>query len=149
MFTMKVDADRAVAAWEGRAARVPKAVGSVVVALTLKLLAAVQTRAPVVTGKLRRSIFQEVTLNEAQALGRVFVSPDTPYAKFVEFGTKPHDIYPSKASALRFMVGGEEVFAKHVRHPGTKAQLYVHGPFEEMKPDIIAQIKGAVSQAVH
>ena len=148
MFTMHVDADRAVAKMDARASAVSAKMGQVVTALTLKLLAAVQTRAPVVTGKLRRSIFQDIAVNKAQALGRVYVDTTTPYAKFVEFGTKPHDIYPTKAQALRFMVGGEPVFAKVVHHPGTKAQFYVHGPFEEMKPEIVAKIEGAVGEAI-
>jgi hypothetical protein len=126
--------------------------GRIVTALTLKLLAAVQTRAPVKTGRLRRSIFEEVTINPAQALGRVYVSSDTPYARIQEYGgtTPPHDIYPTKASVLAFMVGGRKVFAKVVHHPGSKipAKMYVHGPFEEMKPEIVARIEGAVREAV-
>ena len=152
MFTMQVDADRAIAAWEGRATRVPQAMAKIVTALTFKLLAAVQTRAPVVTGKLRRSIFSEITANDYQALGRVFVDGTTPYARIQEFGgkTPAHDIYQSKAQALRFMVGGNVHFAKVVHHPGSKipAKLYVHGPFEEMKPEIIARIEAAVGEAV-
>ena len=153
MFTMDVNADRAIAHMAGIQARVPQKLGQVVTALALKLHAAVTRRAPVLTGKLRRSIFQDVTLNAVEAVGRVYVSPDTPYARIQEFGgkTKPHDIYPTKAQALAFMVGGKQVFAKVVHHPGSKipAKLYVHGPFEEMKPEIIERIKGAVSEAMH
>ena len=147
-FTMKVDADSVIASLVERKARVPQKVSEVVHALTVKLQRAIEARAPVKTGKLRRSIFSEVIDNEYQALGRVYVSPDTAYAKFVEYGTRPHDIYPTKASVLAFMMGGRQVFAKHVRHPGTKAQFYMHGPFEEMKPEIIAQIEGAVRDSL-
>jgi HK97 gp10 family phage protein len=141
---MKIDADHVIAKLVDQKARIPQKVSEVVHALTLKLQAAIEARAPVKTGKLRRSIFSDVTDSESQALGRVYVSPDTAYAKFVEYGTKPHDIYPTKASVLAFMMGGKQVFAKVVHHPGTKAQMYLHGPFEEMKPEIIARIEGAV-----
>lgn len=152
MFTMEVDADRAIARNRERLERVPQKLGQIVTLLTLKLLAAVQTRAPVLTGKLRRSIFQEITLNPYQALGKVYVSPDTPYARIQEYGgtTPPHDIFPNKASVLAFMIGGKQIFARSVHHPGSKipALRYVHGPFEEMKPEIVARIKGAVGEAI-
>jgi hypothetical protein len=147
-FDMKVEADRVIAQMTARKARVPDSLAKIVTELTGKLLTAVQQRAPVKTGKLRRSIFEEVTVNNMQALGRVYVSPDTAYAKFVEYETKPHDIYPTKASVLAFIMGGKQVFAKMVHHPGTKAQMYLHGPFEEMKPEIVARIEGAMRDAI-
>ncbi len=73
----------------------------------------------------------------------------TPYGAYVEYGTKPHKIFPKAAHgmigptregqtrratgkgphehivgrglALRFMVGGRIVFARYVNHPGTQA----------------------------
>jgi hypothetical protein len=33
--------------------------------------------------------------------------------------TRPHDIYPVRARALVFQVGGQVVFSRHVRHPGS------------------------------
>jgi len=45
---------------------------------------------------------------------------ETPYARFVEFPTRPHLIFPKPGNrALRFTVGGRTVFATMVRHPGT------------------------------
>lgn len=43
-----------------------------------------------------------------------------PYWRFVIEPTKPHAIEPKEASVLHFMVDGEDVFATHVWHPGTK-----------------------------
>lgn len=48
------------------------------------------------------------------------VTCDHPAVKFVLDGTRPHVIRPRRAKALRFEVGGEVVFAKRVRHPGTR-----------------------------
>ena len=59
------------------------------------------------------------------------------YAAFVELGTRPHDIVPRKAKVLRFALGGSArlsgaprtgaavIFAKRVRHPGTRAQPFM------------------------
>lgn len=59
------------------------------------------------------------------------------YAAFVEFGTRAHDIVPRNKKVLRFAVGANArlsgaprsgapvVFAKRVKHPGTRAQPYM------------------------
>ncbi len=152
MFSMEVDGEKAVAHMRARAEGIPKAMAKVVTALAIKLHTAVTNRAPVLTGKLRRSIFWDTAINPDQAMGRVFVSADTPYARMLEYGgkTKAHDIVPTKAKALHFFVGGKEVFAKVVHHPGStfKARRYVHGPFEEMQPEIIARIEAAMHEAL-
>jgi hypothetical protein len=78
----------------------------------------------------------------------------TPYGAYVEYGTKPHKIYPKAAHgligpvregqtrratgkgphehivgrgiALRFRVGGVIVFAKYVDHPGTQPLPFMY-----------------------
>ena len=59
------------------------------------------------------------------------------YAVFVELGTRPHDIVPKRAKALRWAAGGTArlsgaprsggpvQFAKRVHHPGTRAQPFM------------------------
>ena len=54
------------------------------------------------------------------------------YAAYTEYGTRPHEIVPRAKKALRFAPkgmgrltgsprkGGPVVFAKRVRHPGTR-----------------------------
>jgi hypothetical protein len=49
--------------------------------------------------------------------------PTASYAQFVEFGTKPHDIFPKNAKALYWP--GAEHPVKMVHHPGTKANDYM------------------------
>lgn len=83
---------------------------------------------PVDTGNLRDSIGVRM---QGDA---VIVGPDVsqaPYAGYVEFGTQPHEIRPKDAQALRFMVGGQVVFARVVHHPGTRPALYVARAFEQ------------------
>lgn len=45
--------------------------------------------------------------------------------RFVLDGTRPHIIVPRRAKALRFEAGGSVVFARRVRHPGTKANNFL------------------------
>ena len=75
--------------------------------------------APARTGRLRRSI------RVAEGAGGYMVlmgGREAPYAPFVEYGSRPHIIRARRAMALRFEVRGEIVYAKYVRHPGTRAQ---------------------------
>lgn len=59
------------------------------------------------------------------------------YSAYVEFGTRAHDIVPVRAKALRWPAkgsstlsgrvrkGGTAIFAKRVKHPGTRAQPFM------------------------
>lgn len=44
---------------------------------------------------------------------------------YVLNGTRPHLIRPRRARALRFEVGGDIVYTKLVRHPGTRANPFL------------------------
>lgn len=84
-----------------------------------------KTHVPVKTGFLKNTI----TSNTSTSGSVIYAS--APYAKAVNDGSKPHMIYPRTAKVLRFVVGGHEVFAKFVHHPGTKGvhfaeQTYNH-----------------------
>lgn len=49
-----------------------------------------------------------------------------PAVHYVLKDTRPHSIRPIPPKrALRFTVGGRITFAKHVNHPGTKAQPFL------------------------
>lgn len=52
---------------------------------------------------------------------RVIATDDEIFA-YQNDGTKPHTILPRQRRVLRFQAGGGTVFARRVRHPGTKAQ---------------------------
>lgn len=49
----------------------------------------------------------------------------TDYLQFVIDGTPPHIIRPRQARALRFVAGGRVVFARQVRHPGTRPNDFI------------------------
>ena len=54
------------------------------------------------------------------------------YAPMVNDGTRPHIIRPKRAQALRFRVGGRVVYARVVRHPGTKARPFLDRALREV-----------------
>ena len=43
----------------------------------------------------------------------------------INFGTKPHVIMAKNKKALHFFIGGKEIFAKLVNHPGTAGSGFV------------------------
>jgi hypothetical protein len=92
------------------------------------LLREVQSSVPYKTGALRQSFFKNVAGEKAS------ISSHSPVAVFIEFGTRPHMIYPARARALAFIagaigagtqkIGGGLIFTAYVRHPGTRPQPY-------------------------
>lgn len=53
------------------------------------------------------------------------ITCDHPATRFVLDGTRPHIIRPRRKKALRFEIGGREVFAAVVHHPGTKPNNFL------------------------
>ncbi|WP_284576856.1 hypothetical protein [Streptomyces sp. 2P-4] len=74
-------------------------------------------------GRMGRFVSWEVT-EGPQGLQGV-ITCDHPATRFVLDGTRPHLIRPRRRKALRFEVGGDVVFAKLVRHPGTKPNNFL------------------------
>jgi HK97 gp10 family phage protein len=89
------------------------------------LVVEMQVRVPVDSGKLRDSIGVRIEGTTIR------VGPDVPYATYVEFGTRPHEIKPKKpGGVLAFKVNGQQVYARVVNHPGTPAQPFVRPAFD-------------------
>lgn len=115
--------------------------------LRLQLEAKSKANAPVVTGRLRRSIASDQEASGNTVEGRVFTSSDVPYARYVEEGTRPH-IIEAKGKALAFVMGGKQVFAKRVHHPGTAANPFLKRSLAEMKTEIVEGYREAVRSAL-
>ena len=100
------------------------------------------------TGNLRRSIFSGVDDSGDEITIWAKQSGDVKYGAIHEFGgkTAAHDILPVKAKALHFIMGGKDVFARIVHHPGSvmPARSYMRSSLADMKDAIIAGLKDAV-----
>lgn len=97
--------------------------GAVARDITLRTLAGVNRAkelAPVKTGRYRSSIRWE-PVPSAGGFGTRYGS-DVNYADIIENGSRPHEIRPRDARVLAFKVGGDQVFAMVVQHPGTAGQ---------------------------
>lgn len=71
------------------------------------------------TGKLRASTKASVSRY------RMAIRSTAKHAAFLEHGTRPHTIVPRYRKALRFTAGGRLVFARRVRHPGTRPYRFL------------------------
>ena len=73
------------------------------------------------SGAMRKRIhWRLIASSLAEATGE-FASP-VEYSSFVEDGTKPHVIRPRSGKFLRFKGSGGMVYARSVRHPGSRAR---------------------------
>ncbi len=96
---------------------------------------------PVDKGRLRGSI--DVTYEHGDLVIRM-----VDYWKYVEYGTKPHEIKPKDKKALRWnnkkgstAFKKDDIFAKRVMHPGTKPQPFTRNTLYHKLPSILQ--KGA------
>jgi len=98
----------------------------------------IRERAPRRTGKLARSIGSAIEGN------RALVGVRVDYARFLEWGARPHEIRPRHARALRFVMRGRVVFAKRVWHPGIRPRLFVLSAAEALG----AELEGLASEVM-
>jgi hypothetical protein len=104
------------------------------------VLAKYTTRATVPwrTGFLTQTFKAELTT------GMLRWFPTASYAPFVEFGTKPHMIYPKDKMALYWPGAAHPV--KSVSHPGTKANPFMERIVEASQDEINEQFAAALGQ---
>lgn len=95
-------------------------------------------RVPIDTSRLRNSILSTTTETEAK------VSTNVEYARFVEFGTKPHIIRAKNKPVL----GTKKVgfFGKEVNHPGTKPKPFLFNSWADEKPALINKIRSIIKK---
>lgn len=94
---------------------------------------------PVRFGNLRGHNKQRVKRRSPGVVGEVYNDAD--YAEAVHNGSRAHTIRPKREQSkrnkkrkamLRFVVGGRVVFARSVRHPGTRARPWLARAAEEV-----------------
>jgi len=64
-------------------------------------------------------------------------------ARYIEFGTAPHEILPFHAKVLRFEKQGAIVFARRVFHPGTEALYILSDAFREELTELMDKLQEA------
>lgn len=121
-------------------AEVEKDVEGIVYANGLEIVADAKKRAPVDLGDLKQSIASIKVDNKTVKI-LANATGNAPYAAHVEYGTKAHEIKPKKGKALKFKVGGKDVFAKSVKHPGTKKQPFFFPAFFKGKAQFIEDLE--------
>lgn len=80
-------------------------------------------RVNVRTGYLRSTIGDKTTVSGKIVQTEVFATAK--YAQFVHDGTRPHEIRPRRARALRFIGRDGVVFAARVWHPGYRGNPFL------------------------
>jgi HK97 gp10 family phage protein len=105
----------------------------------------------VVSGKLRASIFNEVTQTGDSTIGKAASSGDVKYAAIHEFGgTIEIPEIVAKGKALAFMQGGKMAFYKKVAaHTVTMPERsFMRSSLADMKDQIIQEMTDAVREGV-
>lgn len=78
--------------------------------------------------------------------GERVISTDDEIFAYQNDGTEPHTILPRQKRLLRFQAGGGTVFARRVRHPGTKAQQWTISIAARMQRRLAERIQQELSR---
>lgn len=95
------------------------------------------------TGALHKSINTVYKKQGTEAI----IQATANHASFVENGTRAHTIKAKSAKALAFNSGNKMVFAKSVKHPGTKAKPFMKPAFNKNIPNYIKRLEDVINGA--
>ncbi len=109
------------------------------------VLEAAKAAAPVRSGNLRDSLYTS-NINAFGDMASFHLLSDVPYARFVEEGTRAHDIYPRDAGAL-FWEGAAHPVAM-VHHPGTRADPFLERAVAASTPEIKSAVTSAAKRII-
>ncbi len=102
------------------------------------------------SGALAASIAAEISSDPEQIVATIS-SQGVEYAAIQEYGgeTSAHEILPSKAAALAFVVNGALRFARRVEHPGSviPARSFLRSSLDEMQDVIVAELADAATSS--
>lgn len=103
------------------------------------------------SGALSDSIAATVTADADGVLASVGSVGDVKYAAIQEYGgkTSAHEILPVKGSALAFVIGDTQHFARRIEHPGSviPERSYLRSALGDMKDEIVDALAGAAAEA--
>jgi hypothetical protein len=126
-----------------------------IVSLTSRLQSAVEEAAPKRTGKLASEIVERIFADQASRVaGYVQVyAPQSPdeYAKAatLEYGSnKPRRLADHGGIFRRLGAGQRRIESRLTKPTHIEAFRYLHGPFEELKPQMQEQLQAALQEAI-
>ncbi len=104
------------------------------------------------TGRLRASIYARVYVSDKKVTLSFGTRGDVPYAYIQEYGgvVPAMRIVPTKGEALRFLLGGKEVFARSVQRPAINipAAAYIRTAAQEFMPQFEENVREATTRAL-
>jgi len=95
------------------------------------------------TGNLQRSITWYMS---AENSARIIAQAD--YAKYVEFGTKPHAILPKRRKALKIPTPEGYIFRKKVSHPGSKPYPFFFANLQDRAKKVALEFMKALEGVI-
>ena len=105
-------------------------------AIEVATTAKMQHRYKQQNGRLKDAV--QTAINDDGMEGRVYLDGNiAPYAVFIHEGIKPHDIFPKRRKALRWVDGNKFLFAKRVHFPGWAADQFVYDALESNQETIV------------
>lgn len=79
------------------------------------------------TGSLMSTIRKRIRFTKRSLIGELLAGGGrVNYTLVEEEGSRPHEIRPSRRKALRFVVGGQVVFAKSVQIPARRGRPWLY-----------------------
>lgn len=100
-----------------------------------------QQKSPFKTGKLSRG------WNFKKVGAEIVVENNVDYIGMVINGTRPHEIRPKNKKVLAFKINGQMIFAKYVKHPGTKPNDFVDKSIAVIDNDIERFVNKALKES--
>lgn len=110
---------------------------SVVPVIEREMLESARRHCPVRTGATRDSL--DVHIKSLSPYDTTIELTGSPVVNYIVGGTSPHDIYPRNAQALHWTGPAGDVFAAHVRHPGTQPNNFLREVADDLKPTLTTE----------
>lgn len=120
-------------------AKLDAAINKALTAVSIEVRNRAINYAPVDKGFLKNHIYREVKGNDAVVYNTM------PYAEYVEFGTKAHEIVAKNAKVLS---DGKKVFGKRVWHPGTKGSRFMRRSIYNNRAGIISVFQNSLKASL-
>jgi len=104
-----------------------------------------QDRTGELTGSIEGYLDAAASPQGGEAVG--YLNAKKRYASFVEAGTAPHVIVPSRARVLRWEDDAGVHFARRVQHPGNPQLPFMGPALQKAERVVVAEVELAIARA--